>query len=80
MGVQRIMFTGADEYEIAHDVQAVEVKPLGELIADMEEEAVDLMAYAAMFAEREPQSSIAAERLIALAVQQMRVLDELRGE
>lgn len=79
MGVQRIMFTGADEYEIDDTTQKAEVKPLGELIADMQEEAVDLMAYATMFAHREPVSAEYADELIALSMEQMRVLNKLEN-
>jgi len=78
MGVQRIMFTGADEYEVSQDVQQVEVKPIGELVLDIEQEAVDLAAYATALRLRAPEHDLEARRLVACALDQMRIVQKIR--
>lgn len=80
LGIQRIMFTGADEYEVEPDVQQVEVKPLGDLVIDVEEEITDLVAYCAAIAHRDPATEPLMRRLTALAVEQMQIIKEVKGE
>ena len=77
-GVQRIMFNGADEYEVEPDLQNVEVKPLNELVNDIEEEAVDLIAYATALRLRCPEHDLEARRLVANALEQMRIVQKIR--
>lgn len=79
LGIQRIMFTGADEYEIEPNVQKVEVKPLGDLITDIEEEIVDLVAYCAALQERDPYTMTQMESIAQLAVEMMDIVGEVRG-
>lgn len=76
LGVSRIMFEGAEQYE-DNGVQSVEVKPLGELVRDIEEEAVDLIAYATALQMRAPEHAAKADDLIALAMRQMDVVAEI---
>ena len=80
LGITRIMVTGADEYEVEADVQQVEVKPLGDLVTDVEEEITDLIAYCAAIAYRDPATADQMKRLTALAVEQMEIIGEVRGD
>lgn len=77
LALQRIMLTGADQYEVSEDVQQVEVKPLGELIRDIEEEAVDLIAYATALRLRAPEHDLEARRLVACALEQMQIVGKI---
>jgi hypothetical protein len=77
LGITRIMFQGADSYEVESNVQAVEVKPLGELVADIEEEAVDLIAYATALRLRVPEHDLEARRLVACALEQMQIVSKI---
>lgn len=43
----RVDGNGRDQYEVASDVQSVEVKPMRDLLQDIREEAADLVPYAA---------------------------------
>ena len=80
LGVSRIMFDGAEEYEVEPNVQAVEVKPLGDLVTDAEEEVTDLVAYASAISQRDPATKDLMESLTKLAIMQMDILSEVRGE
>lgn len=77
LGITRIMFNGADEYEVEPNVQQVEVKPLGDLVSDIEEEAVDLIAYATALRLRAPEHDLEARRLVACALEQMQIVSKV---
>jgi hypothetical protein len=77
MLITRIMGAGADEYEIDSDTQRAEVKPLADLVVDMEEEIADLVAYAAMFGER---SHLETRPLISMAVTAMTIIQHMKEE
>lgn len=79
LGVQRIMFNGAAEYEVEPDVQGVEVKPLGDLVTDIEEEIVDLIAYAAALKMRDGATGEAMDNLAGLAISMMEIISEVKG-
>lgn len=77
MLITRIMGAGADEYEIDSDTQLVEVKPLPDLLRDMEEEVTDLVAYASVFAER---ANVEMRPLISTAIKMMTMIQQIKDE
>lgn len=75
--ITRIMGAGADEYEIDDQTQQAEVKPLPDLIRDMEEEVTDLVAYASMFAARTHSDM---RPLVSMAIMMMNMIDHIKDE
>lgn len=78
MLLTRIMGPGQDEYEVDSDTQAVETKPVGELVVDIEEEITDLVAYAVALKDR---TSINDEcdALVALGLEAMAIAQRIKG-
>lgn len=78
MLLNRIMGAGASEYEITGELQSVEVKPIGDLIVDIEEEITDLVAYAVALKSR---TGIADEcdSLVALGLEAMAIAQRIKG-
>lgn len=77
MLITRIMGAGAKEYEVDSDTQLVEVKPLPDLIRDMEEEVTDLVAYAAIFGER---TQTDMRPLVSTAIKMMTMIQHIKDE
>ena len=68
------------EYEVAPNVQAVEVKPVADLLADIRQEATDQVAYTVALRERFPEVSADADNLIALSVQAMGCVERMAAD
>jgi len=78
MLLTRIMGPGQDEYEVDAETQAVETKPVGELVVDIEEEITDLVAYAVALKDR---TGIDDEcnLLVALGLEAMAITQRIKG-
>lgn len=82
MAVRRAI-GGEHEYALEPDVQAVEVKPIHDLVQDVREEAADQINYAVAIAERIPEAAPTARQIIRRAMETAGLcatLDAIVGE